>query len=159
MLGAHTEPPRSLAQSTSRARVRSSSSMLSGVASGPYQGSDHLVDPVREDQEPDDRLHLFACEAASSRDRLRDRLGYATAHTREQALPISTAFSCAVVRLLDLFFPPFAERVPAPQRVTVGADPDSRLPVWRKRRQLALMQDATTIREQVRPPPPPPRAT
>ena len=56
------------------------------AARGAHQRADHLVDPVREDQEPDDRLHLFAPEAGSSRDRLRYRLGYATAHARERGV-------------------------------------------------------------------------
>ena len=51
------------------------------------------------------------------------------------------------MKLLQLF-PPLTERVPAPMRVTAGADPEIQISFWREQRQLAPMQDAATTREQ-----------
>ena len=60
-------------------------------AAGPLDRS------VSEDREPDDRFHLFALEAGPSRDRFRNRLGYAAAHPRRGPTPISTALSSTLM--------------------------------------------------------------
>ena len=75
-------------------------------------------------------------------------------HVKPQELSVPAA---SHLQRLDLFFPPFAEVVPAPDRVAFGTHPLAEVPFGKKERRLALMRVVAMVKQQVASPPRSPR--